>query len=389
MRRVAVVAKKELLDGLRERRTVVSLLVFPLVGPVLVAFMLSTFVERATSDRSVTLPMVGREHAPGLVEFLESQGIRVAEGPASPLDDVKRGAAEAVLVVDADYPQAIRSGQRAKVQLVIDDSRDSSRPVGLRVRRALAAYGRTVGALRLLARGVSPELADGIVVQEVDLATPEARGALLLNFVPMFALLAAFIGGMHLASDITAGERERGSLEPLLFAPGSRWSLVVGKWLAVFTFAASTVALTATCTAIAMTRVPLDRFGMATRLSPREVLLMLCAVLPLAAFTAAVQLLVSSFARTVKEAQVSLSLMMFAPMLPALFAAFEPLRPTVLLSAAPVLGQQAILAALLRGEQVNPLAFVSSGVSVVALAALAILATARLFESERIVYGRG
>jgi sodium transport system permease protein len=388
MRPFAIVARKEIVDGLRDRRAVMSLLVFPLVGPVLVSVMLSTLVERATSERVVTLPISGKDRAPGLVAHLEEQGIRVVDGPPSPLDAVRDGASDAVLVIDEDYPEAVRAGRRAKVQLVVDESREGGRPVLLRVRRALAGYGRTIGALRLLARGVSPELADGIVTEEVDLATPEARGAVFLNFVPMFALLAAFVGGMHFASDLTAGERERGSLEPLLFAPVSRRSIVLGKWLAAMAFAGATVVLTLGCTALAMARIPLERFGMAARLSLHEVGWMLVVVLPLAAFISAVQLLLASFARTVKEAQVSLSLLTFAPMLPALFLSFEPLGPTPLVSLLPVVGQQSLLAALMRGEVATPLAFLGSVASCLFLAALALLATIRLFGSERVVYGR-
>jgi sodium transport system permease protein len=139
---------------------------------------------------------------------------------------------------------------------------------------------------------------------------------------------------------------------------------------------------------LSLSRVPLHKFGMAASFTLEQGLFVLACVLPLASLVTALQVLVASFARTVKEAQVYLSLMMFLPMLPALFLALTPMRTTWLVAATPVLGQQAMLVALLRGEALEPLALaLSAGISF-ALAGLSVTLTARLFGSERIVYGR-
>jgi sodium transport system permease protein len=383
-----VVFAKEMRDALRDRRALLSLLVFPFVGPLLVAGMLSTLVERATSERQVRLPIVGAEHAPALVRHLDEQGVVAAPAPSDPIGVVRRSEAEAVLVIPKDYGAALREGRTARVELVVDESRETAQASVRRVKAVIAGYGRTVGALRLLSRGLSPELVEAVAVDAVDLSTPEARGAVLLHFVPMFVLLAAFVGGMHLASDTTAGERERGSLEPLLLTPASRRGLAFGKWLAAFGFASTTVVLTLSATMLSLSRVPLHKFGMAASFTLEQGLFVLACVLPLASLVTALQVLVASFARTVKEAQVYLSLMMFLPMLPAPFLALTPMRTTWLVAATPVLGQQAMLGALLRGEAVEPLAMaLSAGISF-ALAGLSVMLTARLFGSERIVYGR-
>lgn len=387
-RLVLVVLKKELRDGMRDRRALVSLLVFPLVGPTLVSLMLATLVERATAEHPIRLPVVHAERAPALMRYLVNEGITIVDAPADPIAEVRSGRADAVLIVESNYAEALRMGRSADVELVLDDAREDARPAVRRVQRALQVYGQTVGALRLMARGVSPDLAQAVVVHEVDLSTPQSRGAVFLNFVPLFVLMAAFIGGMHLASDVTAGERERGSFEPLLLTPVSRRVLVVGKWFAATTFAATTVVVTLACTALALSRVPLHRFGMAASLSPRDLLLVLATVLPLTPLAAAVELLVASFARTVKEAQIYLSLLTFAPMLPALYLSLQPMKPGPAMAALPVVGQQAILAAIVRGEAPTPLAFLAAGGSAMLLACVAVLATAALFRSERVVYGR-
>ncbi len=383
-----VVLKKELTEGLRDRRALGSLLVFPLLGPVLVSLMLSTLVERATTEHPIRLPVVGAEYAPGLMRYLAAEGLTVTEAPEDPMAEVRAGRAEVVVLVDKGYAESFRAGRSAVVALIVDESRDDARPSVRRVQNTLQAYSQTVGSLRLMARGVSPELGRAVSVHEVDLSTPQSRGAVFLNFVPLFVLMAAFIGGMHLASDMTAGERERGSLEPLLLTPASARALVAGKWLAATIFAATTVILTLACTALALSRVPLHRFGMAASLAPRDLWLVLATVLPLTPLTAALELFVASFARTVKEAQIYLSLLMFAPMLPAFYLSLQTVTPGPGVAALPVIGQQVLLSAVVRGDAPSSLAFVAAATSALLLSGGAVLATARLFRSERMVYGR-
>ena len=383
-----VVLKKELNDSVRDRRSGMSLLLFPLVGPLLVSLMLSQVVERATSDRRISLPVAGAERAPGLVQFLEGQGISVIAAPADPERAVRDRTAELVLVIGEDYAAKFRAGRPAHVELVIDDARDDAHATVRRVRAALQGYSQTVGSLRLLARGVSAELPQAIAIDDVDLSTPQSRAAVFLNFVPMFVLLAAFVGGMQTASDATAGERERGSLEPLLLTPVTRRALVMGKWLASIAFAAAAVFTTLVCTILALSRVPLHRFGMTATLDLQHALLVLCAIVPVTFFTCGLQLFVASFARTVKESQTYMSLLVFVPMLPAILLSLDPMKIKLWMTVVPIFGQQALLMSVIRGEHVAPLGFVLAALSASSLGLFFALATAMLFRRERIVYGR-
>jgi sodium transport system permease protein len=380
--------KKELRDSARDRRAVASLLLFPLFGPVLVSLMLAQVVERATDERSVELPVVGADRAPGLMQYLGERGITVASPPGDPLRAVSEHKSDVVLVIGEDFESSFRGGRPAPVQLVVDEARDEARSSVGRVRAALDSYSRTVGALRLLAHGANPDLSRALSIDEVDLSTPQSRAALFLTFVPMFVLLAAFMGGMHSATDSTAGERERGSLEPLLLTPVARRDLVLGKWLAAVVFAALAVLTTLGCTALALGRVPLGRFGMTARLDTTQVLFVALAVLPVALLTCGLQVLVASFARTVKEAQIYMSLLVLLPLMPALLLSLRPMKQELWMMVVPVLGQQALVMGVMRGEPVNLLAFVIAGISAAVLGLSCVAATAALFRRERIVYGR-
>jgi sodium transport system permease protein len=193
---------------------------------------------------------------------------------------------------------------------------------------------------------------------------------------------------MYVATDATAGERERGSLEPLLCNPVSRRTLVVGKWLAATAFAAVSIVLTLALTLIAMTFVDLDELGIVIDLGPGEIAGVLAATLPIALLAAAAQLLLATFARTFKEAQTYLSLMMMIPMIPGVVMSIKPIHSALWMMPIPLLGQQVLLMDVLRGEPTGALDFVLTGLSAVALAVVCLLINARLFEREKIIFGR-
>jgi sodium transport system permease protein len=381
-----VVAKKELRDSIRDRRTVVSLSLFPLVGPVLVSLMLSQVVHRATGDRRVEVFVVGRERAPGLAEHLATQGIVVVPAPSDPERAVKDGTIDVALVIAPDYAEKFRAGKPADVQIIMDGARERARASVRRVRAALHGYATTVGSLRLLARGQDPALTQPLRIDEIDSSTAAGRSSIFLGFVPMFALLAAFMGGMHTATDSTAGERERGSLEPLLLTPAPRLGLVIGKWLASVTLACASVLFTLACTLAALAQVPLERFGMTARIGVAQTALVLATILPVAPLICGLQLMVSTLARTVKEAQVYMSLLVFLPLGPGLWLSFEPMKTQLWMTLVPLLGQQSLLTEVVRGEPVSPLGFVIAALVAAALSVVCVLGTAALFRRERIAF---
>ncbi|MCA9622958.1 MAG: ABC transporter permease [Myxococcales bacterium] len=383
-----VVFFKELVDGLRDRRSLASLLIFPLVGPVLVSLMLTKTAEDIAGTERTEVAVVGREHAPALMQFLEDRRITILEAPADPVAATEAGDVDAVLVIPDDYGERFRAGKPVKLDLIFDRSRQSAMATVARVRRNVQGYAGQVGTLRLLAHGVHPDLGQPLVVAEVDVATAKKRAAVVLNLIPMFVLLAAFIGGMYTATDATAGERERGSLEPLLLTPVPRRILVVGKWLVAALFSAATVVLTLFVTLAAVHIIPTEKLGLVIQIGPADVALVLVAVLPLALFVPAAQMLVASFARSFKEAQTYLSLMMFVPMIPALFLSTGPIVSEGWMAMIPVFGQQVILGDLFKGEAVPVLSYVLAAASTGLAGWLCLRVTGHLFQRESIIYGR-
>jgi sodium transport system permease protein len=388
-RQAAVVLRKEVTDSFRDRRALMSIVFGVMLGPVMVVFMINRVAERQREAEDVRIPVVGSEHAPALVDWLRQQpGIEIVSGPEDPEAAVRDQNEEIVVVISSEFAERFRESRPAAVRVIADNSRNVSRPTVERVRGLLQAYNSQIGSLRLIARGVSPAAVTPLQVEEIDVSSAQQRGGQILAFIPMFIILAAFTGGMAIATDSTAGERERGSLEPLLVNPVPRGALVAGKWLAAAFAASLTVGLT-TLLSVAMPRfLPLEDMGIRFRLGPEQVGGILAAVLPMCLFITALQACIATLARSFKEAQSYMGLLIIVPMVPGIMAALYPIGNQVWMYSVPVLGTQVLLTNVLGGRPPAPGAFVTVALISVLVAILLVRVTTHLFRSERIIFGR-
>ena len=221
-----------------------------------------------------------------------------------------------MLIIDKDFAKNMGRAVPAQVKLVSDVTRDSARPKVTRVRNLVAAYSSQTSGLRLIARGVAPSVASAVRIEEVEVSSSQQRLATQLSILPLLLVIAALTGSMQLAIDSTAGERERGSLEPLLLNPVPRGALAAGKWLAASLFGCCAVLFSMVLTINVMRRVPWHDLGIRFRVSDPELMSLLALILPLALFLSAIVMFASTFARSFKEAQSYLGMLMLLPMLP-------------------------------------------------------------------------
>ena len=229
------VFRKELIDALRDRRTLLMVFVSSvLMGPVILTALtqlIASFEERAEKRQVYA---VGMANSPSLRNYIERQTHTIKEAPADYETQLKKSQlADPVVVVPADFERKLLRGEAPHVD-VVTSSANQRAQVGLgRVMRLLRGFGREQATLRLAVRGVSPSLLEPVLLQERDLASQQSRSAQLTGILPLFVLMAVVYGLLGAALDTTAGERERGSLEPLLMNPAPPGALVVGKWAAV------------------------------------------------------------------------------------------------------------------------------------------------------------
>ncbi len=378
MKLLWTVVGKELLDNARDRRTLASALLFgPLFGPLLFAVLISVVIQQTVSDveRPVTLPVIGAEHAPNLVAFLERNGFDVqdwSEDAGAAREAVQAGREDVVLVIDPAFGERFQAGLPARVQLIQDASAQRAARNVNRTRSALGAYSSQLRAMRLQARGVSPEILSPVVIDDVDVSTATGRAALLLGMITYFLLAAMLMGGLYLAIDATAGERERGSLEPLLTLPVTRSTLLVGKILATCCYMLLSLVITLVAFAVGLSFVSLEELGMSANFGPEVVVLGFLLMAPFVLLGAALMTLVASFTKTYKEAQTYVGVLIVVPTLPILFAAFLSVKPSALLMTVPSLSQHLLMTALIRNEPVDP-GF--AALSVISTLALGVLVT--------------
>jgi sodium transport system permease protein len=383
------IVRKELKDHLRDRRSLISGFLMPVVGPLIFLLMFMLIASWVREDRPLTVPVAGAQNAPNLIAFLQRHGAVIESAPADYEAQVRDGKLDLALSIPDEYGKEFEAGRSAPVQLFADSSRNKSRPQVFRARRLLEAYVRRMSALRMIARGVSPTLVAPLDLTDVDLATPEKTAANVLGMMPLFLLMAVFVGGLHLAIDATAGERERGSLEALLVNPVSRGAVVVGKWLAVVAVTVAAVLVALAGFELAIAHVPLQDLGVKFHLGAPELLGFAAACLPLCLFASALQMTLAFFARTFKEAQTYLSMLILVPILPATFLTLQPIRSTLPAMLVPVLGQTLLMSDVLRGEPAPASWFALAAISAVVCTAALLAFAARLLRSEKIVFGRG
>jgi sodium transport system permease protein len=386
---VWIVLAKELRDGMRDRRSILSVVVSAALAPVLLGGMFTVMAGRGKDAEEMKLPVAGVEYAPAFVDWLKQQtGLEVVAAPADPEQAVRDRKEDVVLIIGKDFSKNMARAIPAPVKLVSDSTRESAQRKVQRARKLVTAYSGQLAALRLIARGVAPSVAMPVEVEEVEVSSAQERLATLLNILPLLLVLAALTGGMQIAIDTTAGERERGSLEPLLLNPVPRAALAAGKWLAASAFGCCAVVFSMLLTVNVMRRVPWHDMGIRFRVSDGDLMSLLALVLPLALFLSAVVMFASTFARSFKEAQGYIGMLILLPMLPGVISTMYPLSNRHWLAPVPIVGQYALAADVLGGKAPSAALYALAGVSVLACALVLLALTSRLLKREAIIFGR-
>jgi sodium transport system permease protein len=388
LRVIASVLKKELRDGLRDRRAVLAAMFFPVLGPAIVYWMLTSMIDLRKEMEELTIPVMGADHAPAMVAWLAGEGVNIEEVSGDPKELVLSKRQDMVLVIPEDYGSRLAGARSATVHLVSDGSRADVRAEVERTRALIASYSRRIAALRLIVRGIAPEITQPVIVQEIEVASKQQIAGRILAMIPMYIVMAAFICGMGIAVDSTAGERERSTLESLLVNPVERDHLVIGKWLAASLFAAVGVVLTMLLCFAALTRVPLEEVGLSFRLGSAEALGMLGVILPLALMATGLQLLLGIFAKSFKDAQSYIGLLILLPVVPSMITIFHPITSKPWMSAIPGLGHHLLLTDVIGGKTPELSTFVLCATSALLVAILCIRGTAKLFCREAIIFSR-
>jgi sodium transport system permease protein len=255
-----------------------------------------------------------------------------------------------------------------------------------RIENLLENYGTYLGSLRLVVRGVSPEILRAVSIEEIDVATPQSQATLLISFLPYFIIFAIFNGAAPIITDTTAGERERQSLEPLLINPVPRRIFVWGKLFAAFPFSLASLAITLIGFGVVFNILPVEEYlGIRIGLSVLTLLLIFLICLPVVFLASAIQMLVASFARSTKEAGTYLPFIALVPSLPGLALAFFPVKPALWTMLIPTFGQQLLINQFMRLEPISMSNAVISTITTVVIGIAITFFAIKLYEREQMV----
>ena len=369
---------KELVDALRDRRTLFMVLLSSVaIGPlvlVLISSLVSGIEKRAEARELV---VVGMQFAPTLRNFVERQTYTIREAPADyeqQLRDSKLG--DPVLVLPATFEAELARGEVPLVEVVSSASNQRAQSGSGRVLRLLRGFNQEQATLRLAVRGLSPAALEALQIEERDLANPGTRAAQLATMVPFFVLMAVLYGALNAALDTTAGERERGSLEPLLMNPASRWAIVLGKWGAVASVGMLIAVLSCFSFLPGQWLLRSETLSAMFRFGPAEALWFVALLLPLAGALSALLMAIAIRCKSFKEAQANATVVVLGVSLLPLVSVFNQEGEAPWHLWVPALAQTTLMARVLKGDPLPALDvwvpfLVSSALALVCIALVA------------------
>jgi len=397
MLNVGIVYRKEMLDTLRDRRTLIAMIVVPLLLMPVLIFGMTTLsirlLQRARQETAAVM-ILGAEYAPTLAARLEkAEGFRIVPAAPDYADRISTKALRAAVEFPPGFDEAIQRGEKPAVKIYHYAGEIKSQFAVRNLQALLRSYRDEVVAARLAARQLSPEVLQPFDTREENVAPPEkVGGSLFGGFLPYIIIVLMLQGAMYPAIDLTAGEKERGTIETILASPIARSELVLGKFLTVLTASVATAMLSLGSLAGSFLLAPkaFERRGLGDSplemtLSATGVAVVLLMVLPLAVMFASALLAIALLARSFKEAQSYISPLMIVVILPAVASLLPGIELDMRLALIPILNVSLVSKEILTGNypwNFILLIFFSSCV----YAAAAVFIAIRTFHRESVLF---
>jgi sodium transport system permease protein len=383
---VKIVLLKELVDALRDRKALMTILISPVLTLALIYGGIHFVVFLQQDSQEITLAVSGKDNAQPLMAWLNERGIETKPAADDAIDAVRKHQSELLLIIPDDFPDQIANFKIAEVELVYDQSRKDIAGKVVNVKIALQQWSNNIGALRLIARGVSPQVMSPMQVVDTDVSEQRGGAAFLFGMVAMIITIMVFSSSVGVSVDMMAGEREKHSLEPLLLSPVSRVSLLVGKWLTAAVVTLAVIILINAALYFLIPQLPLDQLGLRTELRLLDIIYLTLIALPLILLSTIFQLFVSIFSKSFKEAQSYIALLLIIPILVGYYVIWsdvsQPWQYWV-----PVMGSQNLMEDILSKGYSEGVNYFACLAVTLGLSCLLAYATARQLTREKIIYG--
>jgi sodium transport system permease protein len=399
LRNVGIVYHKELIDSLRDRRTVISMIVVPLLLMPLLTIGMGALSLTLVDEARKEIPRVmilGGDDSPAVVAELEQlRDLRIVPAKPDFAEEISNKQIRAAVEIPEGFEDKLAAGESSAVTIYMYEGELKSGFGAGRLQRFFRELRDRTIREHLDARRLPDSLVHPFDIEEKNVAPPEkVGGAILGGLVPYFVILLCLTGAMYPAMDLTAGEKERGTMETILCSPVSRSHLVLGKFLMVLTASIATAVLTIASMAVSfgagkklllgITHGAADA-ALQITITGKAMVSIFFVVLPLAVFFSAALLALSLFAKSFKEAQSYISPLMIIAVLPAVAALLPGVELNSTLALVPVLNTSLVSKEIITGTynwDLIALIFLSSSVYAVVALAIAV----KLFQREDVLF---
>jgi sodium transport system permease protein len=392
LNKISSIFRKEVLDTIRDRRTIFTMIIVPLLlYPGLLLFINSLAARQQVKMEQKTIrvalvnipdqsELAGRVRAEKRIEIVST---------TNPSADIRQGNIDFVLRAPDQYEEFLTQNKTTKVEILYDRSNDDAATNLDRVRLIVDNFGRDLLISRLQQKQLSKEFVEPVSVEEINVATKRRMGGFVISrFLPMLMVFMILVGALYPSIDMTAGEKERGTLETILTSPATKTEIVLGKFL--------TVSLIALITGLLNlgSMMATFAFGIFSSVSeaiqinipPNYMLVMIVCMIPLAIFFGGVMMAIASFARSFKEAQNLVSPFYLVATIPAMTSSIPGIRLEGFWLTMPIANVVLLFKELMLGILSWPHILVVF-FSITFLASVAIFAAIKLFGREEVLFG--
>jgi sodium transport system permease protein len=383
MNQLKALVLKEYREAFRDKRALMVALMMAFMAPVMIMVMSKIIIEKAIDEPPVYIKFTGAEYAPKLVEHLaKSHLLSFSDVPSD--DKAIWDERNLTIEIPEDYAEHMAEGKSIKLHLQADFTDKAVQPPVRRINSAVREFSLSIGYKRLLLRGVDIRLLNPVKLIEQDTAKPDATFMLISMMLGLYLMMAAFMSGLSVAIDSSAGERERNVLEMLLCQPVSTLKIVIAKLIGATTVSFLGVVLVLVLTSLSVGFVDLTKIGATFSLDMSTAVFLMLLLLPICFFASACQLFVAFQTKSFKEAQSTVGMLIGIPAFIPFVVSMMDDRPEWL-DWLPISGQSMIIESVFKGVDVNWLAVAATSAVTIVLTVVLVLALAKKLKSEKVV----
>ncbi len=383
MNQLKALILKEYKEAFRDKRALMVALMMAFLAPIMIMVMSKIMIEKLVDEPPVYIKFTGAEYAPKLLSNLADKNLlNFADVP----EDEKSIWQQRNIAIEIpeDYAQSMAQGKAIKLHLKADFTDKAVNPPVRRINNAIREFSLSIGYKRLLLRGVDVRLLNPVKLIEQDTAKPDATFMMISMMLGIYLMLAAFMSGLSVAIDSSAGERERNVLEMLLCQPVTTLKIVLAKLISASTIGFIGVVLVLVLTSLSVGFVDLTKIGATFSLDMSTAVFLMVLLLPICFFASACQLFVAFQTKSFKEAQSTVGILIGIPAFIPFVVSMMDDRPQWL-DWLPISGQSMIIENVFKGVDINWLAVGATSLVTIALTVALVIGLAKKLKSEKVV----